>query len=235
MSSILPISNAQEASSLLKSQIEAISQELNAVEQKTIAFENTLRNSLANELIEVQELTVLYKAQKKAKKAKRQRQKQKGKNFQADAGLKRVEKPKVKLEDASEVKERKRLYREAMLHVHPDKFSTQSAEDQLEVATEMTSKLIDIYKSGTLDELRSFHAHIFSGNTLSIEKDKISYTFKDDYLEKELARLKRELSMAKTKQTYQVLMEYDVPLEFINELKVYYQDRIQKLKRRTRS
>ena len=70
MSSILPISNAQEASSLLKSQIEAISQELNAVEQKTIAFENTLRNSLANELIEVQELTVLYKAQKKAKKAK---------------------------------------------------------------------------------------------------------------------------------------------------------------------
>lgn len=230
----LPISNAQEASAQLKTQIQAVEQELEAVAQKTIAFEHTLRAALADQLIEAQELTVLYKEQKRAKKEKRQAQKQRGKNYQAPEGLTRIEKPTAKPEDIGEAKERKRLYREAMLHVHPDKFSTDSEEDQLDAATEMTSKLIDIYKSGTLQDLQSFHAYIFSGNALVIDKEKVDPTIKDNYLEKELERLRKELSLAKARQTYQVLTEYDDPFEFINELKAYYQDRIQKLKRRTR-
>lgn len=230
----LPISNTQVASELLKAQIQALELELATVERKTIAFENTLRAALANELIEMQELSVLYKEQKRTKKGKRLEQKKRGKNYQAPEGLKRIEKPKAKTEDIGEAQERKRLYREAMLQVHPDKFSTPNGEDQMDLATEMTSKLIDIYKSGTLQDLESFHAHIFSGNALVIDKGKVSPTIKDNYLENELERLKGELVLAKTRQTYKVLLEYDDPLTFINELKAYYNDRIQKLKRRTR-
>lgn len=230
----LPTSNSQEASALLKTQIQAIEQELAGVEQKTIAFENTLRNALADQLIEVQELSVLYKEQKRAKKEKRLAQKKRGKNYQAPEGLKQVSKPKPQADNEGEEKERKRLYREAMLHVHPDKFSTSAGEDQIDLATEMTSKLIDIYKSGTLEALQSFHAHIFSGAALSIDDHKVKDVLKDDYLEKELERLRRELLIAKARHTYEVLTEYKDPLTFIDELVIYYRDRIQKLKRRTR-
>lgn len=230
----LPISNGQEASALLKTQIQVVVQELAAVEQKTIAFENTLRSALADQLIEVQELSVLYKEQKRAKKEKRLAQKKRGKNYQTPDGLKQVSKPKPLVQDVVEEKERKRLYREAMLYVHPDKFSTPAGENQIDLATEITSKLIDIYKSGTLDALQSFHAHIFSGASLSIDQYKVKEVAKDDYLEKELERLRRELLIAKTRHTYEVLMEYDDPLTFIDELRIYYRDRIHKLRKRTR-
>lgn len=230
----ISISNSQEASALLKTQIRAIAQELETVEQNTVAFENTLRSALADQLIEVQELSVLYKEQKRAKKEKRHAQKKRGKNYQVPDGLKQVSKSKASLEELGEAKERKRLYREAMLHVHPDKFSTSEDEIQIDLATEMTSKLIHIYKTGALEALQSFHAHIFSGNSLAIDEHKVNNVAQDNYLEKELERLTNELSLAKARQTYQALMDYDDPLEFINELKAYYQDRIQKLRRRTR-
>ena len=230
----LPISNSQEASALLKTQIQAIEQELATVEQKTIAFENTLRSALADQLIEVQELSVLYKEQKRAKKEKRQAQKQRGKNHQAPEGLKQVKTPKPEVENMGEEKERKRLYREAMLHVHPDKFSTPAGENQMDLATEMTTKLINIYRSGTLEALQSFHAHIFSGNSLTIDEHKVTDTRQDDYLEQELERLRNELQLAKARHTYEVLTEYDDPLTFIDELMIYYRDRIHKLRKRTR-
>lgn len=231
----LPTANSQEASALLKTQIQVIEQELAAVEQKTIAFENTLRNALADQLIEVQELSVLYKEQKRAKKEKRLAQKKRGKNYQAPEELQQVSKPKPEVKNVGEEKERKRLYREAMLHVHPDKFSTPAGENQVDLATEITSKLIDIYKSGTFEALQSFHAHIFSGAALSIDEHKVKDVAKDDYLEKELERLRRELLIAKARHTYEVLTEYDDPLIFIDELMIYYRDRIHKLRKRTRA
>jgi hypothetical protein len=230
----LPIANSQEASARLKTQIQAIEQELATVEQKTLAFENTLRSALADQLIEVQELSVLYKEQKLAKKEKRLVQKQRGKNYQVPEGLKQVQKPKPEVENMGEEKERKRLYREAMLNVHPDKFSTSAGENQMDLATEMTAKLIDIYKSGTLEALQSFHAYIFNGNSLSIDEHKVKDISKDDYLEKELERLRNELQLAKARHTYEVLTEYDDPLTFIDELMIYYRDRIHKLRKRTR-
>lgn len=230
----LPISKSQEASVLLKTQIQAIEQELATVEQKTVAFEATLRSALADQLIEVQELSVLYKEQKRAKKEKRLAQKKRGKNYQAPEGLKQVSEPKPQVENVGEERERKRLYREAMLHVHPDKFSTTAGENQIDLATEMTAKLIDVYKSGTLEALQSFHAHVFSGNSLRIDEHKVKDVSKDDFLAKELERLKTELCLAKARHTYEVLTEYEDPLTFIDELMIYYRDRIHKLRKRTR-
>ncbi|MFZ2285250.1 MAG: hypothetical protein WAV86_15390, partial [Lutibacter sp.] len=71
-----PVSNdpAQEQL-LLKAKITLLEQELNDIEQKTIAFEAILRSHLTNEIIEEQELTVLYKKVQLAKKEKRFAQK----------------------------------------------------------------------------------------------------------------------------------------------------------------
>ena len=232
----LPVSNdtAQEQL-LLKVKITHLQKELNDIEQKTNAFEAILRSHLTNELIEEQELTVLYKKVQLAKKEKRFAQKKKGKNFKDLEGLKVIAKNNVNSTSEGDQKEKKRLYREAMLFVHPDKFSMN--HEKIDLATEVTTKLIQIYQTGNLAELQIFHTHIFSGNAMMHfpESSEKNINFKEDaYLQNELEKLEKQLQLAKTKHTYKVLMEYENPLTFIDELKEYYQDRIFKLKKRTR-
>jgi hypothetical protein len=230
----LPVSNdtAQEQL-LLKAKITLLQQELNIIEQKTNAFEAILRSHLINELIEEQELTVLYKKVQLAKKEKRFAQKKKGKNFKEVDGLKVIAKKSLNETSEGDQKEKKRLYREAMLFVHPDKFSMN--HEKIDLATEVTTKLIAIYQNGSLDELQIFHTHIFSGNAMMQLPEFSEKSIKEDaYLQNELLKLEKQLQLAKTKHTYKVLTEYENPLTFIDELKEYYHDRIFKLKKRTR-
>uniref|UniRef100_UPI0040484D31 hypothetical protein n=2 Tax=Roseivirga sp. TaxID=1964215 RepID=UPI0040484D31 len=230
-----PLLPNNERQQLLKARISAIEAELIQIQQKTLAFETVLRTKLANELIEIQELTVLYKQQKKDKKLKRLAQKKRGKNYVEPMGLAvtlKPLKPEIPVESA---KEMKRLYREAMLQVHPDKFSLQ--DDQLELATEVTTKLIEIYKSGDLEQLKLYHGHIFSGNALGIVNTNIKTDRDSDdlYLKNELIKAEQQLQQAKEKYTYKVLTEYSDPMTFISELKEFYTDKINKLRKRTRS
>jgi len=197
-------------------------------------FEQFLRSAIEDLLVQERELTVLYKAQKKAKKEKRLAQKRRGKNYVAPVvvktNLKKVEEQKV------HQKEKKRLYKEAMLYVHPDKFSMQ--ESQQEIATEITQKLINIYKTGTLEELQAYHAHIFSGSTSIEIQDTLkvkTVVDKTIYLKKELEKYQNQLDILLGKYTYKVLTTYENPKVFADELKEYYRDRIFKLKKRTRT
>jgi hypothetical protein len=232
----LTVSNDPEQEQLLlKAKIALLQQELNDIEQKTNAFEAILRSHLTNELIEEQELTVLYKKVQLAKKEKRFAQKKKGKNFKDLEGLKVIAKNNVNSTSEDDQKEKKRLYREAMLFVHPDKFSMQG--EKIDLATEVTTKLIQIYQTGNLAELQIFHTHIFSGNAMMqfpVNFEINASATDDAYLQNELLKLEKQLQVAKTKHTYNVLTEYENPLTFIDELKEYYQDRIFKLKKRTR-
>ena len=66
---------------LLQAEINSLQMEINGIIQKISAFENLLRAEIEDELIEEQELSLLYKEQKKAKKAKRLAQKKRGKNY----------------------------------------------------------------------------------------------------------------------------------------------------------
>ena len=162
-------------------------------------------------------------------------QKRKGKNFKEKTGIKLIEKSKKGSSTLEDQKEKKRLYREAMLFAHPDKFSMQ--EEKINLATEITTKLIEIYASGSLDKLRDYHTHICTGNALKGSMPlKVINEIKgnDLYLEKEIIQIELQLENAKNKQTYKVLTEYENPLTFIVELKEFYVDRIFKLKKRTR-
>lgn len=222
--------------SVLQLSIDALQKELDVVKQETLAFENILRARFTNEIVELQELTVLYKQQKKAKKEKRLEQKRRGKNYREPIGLKLLPNNKTKVSKPEEAKEKKRLYREAMLQVHPDKFSMN--EDKLDLATDVTSRLIDIYHTGSLNDLQLYHAHIFSGNalhqTFDVSQELQKTPTQDLYLEKEKARLEGLLKIAKSRRTYIVLKEYPDPLLFVEELQLYYADRIAKFRKRTR-
>ncbi|WP_323756953.1 hypothetical protein [Roseivirga sp.] len=232
----LPMLNIESDEQQLQTEIDVLQMQLSEIEQKVFVFESTLRSELANELVEVQELTVLYKNQKLAKKEKRLAQKQRGKNYTPPTSLKPLPKAvKVHISEVDE-KERKRLYREAMLYVHPDKFNMD--EEQADLSTEVTTKLIEIYQSGDLKTLQDYHAHIFSGNTLvNIAEHKgvkVEQRSKSEFLKNEKERLEKLIEQVKNKYTYKVLTEYPEPMIFLEELKLYYNDRISKLRRRTR-
>lgn len=221
---------------LLKAMIIALKQELETIEQKTTAFEAILRSHLADELLEEQELSVLFKKIKQEKKGKRLHQKKRGKNFKESTCLKTIAKNSKNITNPEEQKEKKRLYREAMLQVHPDKFSMKVENSDL--ATEITIRLIEIYQSGDLKELQEYHTHIFCGNALNPNSEaseaNIDFAAKDSYLKNEIDQLEKRLILAKNKHTYKVLTGYEDPLLFIQELKEYYTDRIFKLRKRTR-
>lgn len=224
--------------SLLKAEIAKLQLELEQVEEATRSFEAKLRAHLVNELIEEQELTVLYKQQKQAKKAKRLEQKKKGKNYVEPVGLSvRKEKQTDTAQNEADEKEKKRLYREAMLHVHPDKFSMDDSKQDL--ATEITTRLIEIYKTKDLAALQAYHAHLFSNaeftEMMPSSAANVQLTASDDYLLKQKEELEQQLGAAKKRHTYHVLTTYAEPMSFVDELKAYYQDRIAKLRKRTRT
>ena len=220
---------------LLQEEIDKIQQELNGVIEKTTAFEHILRSKLEDELIEEQELIILYKEQKKAKKEKRLAQKRRGKNYKEPTGIITTDKASIPQKNPKEQEQIKRLYREAMLQVHPDKFSMQS--DKLDMASQITTKLIESYRSGDLASLEAYHAHIFNNQDLlgTDITPKIKTGSGLAYLQMELKNKKEKLDIAKNKYTYKVLMEYDNPMTFLDELKAYYKDRIKKLRKRTRT
>ncbi|MDE5422023.1 hypothetical protein L3073_07360 [Ancylomarina sp. DW003] len=220
----------------IKVQIQALKDELQTIEQETSVFEAKLRAILIDMIIEEQELSDLYRRMQKAKKQKRLEQKKRGKNYKEPIGIKRISKSnEPNSTSKEEEKERKRLYREAMLHVHPDKFSMN--ENKIDLATEVTSMLIEIYNFGSLNELQLFHAHIFSGNAIGQANlnSKQSTPVSDDiYLIREKENLEQQLIQAKSRPTYRVLQDYENPMLFAGELKAYYTDRLLKLRKRTR-
>lgn len=228
----IPDDNNQEE---LQGQIQILQQELERIQNETLAFETLLRSHLSDLIVEAQELFVLYKQIKKAKKAKRVAQKKRGKNYKESEELQILPKHKKSVISPEHEKEKRRLYREAMLYVHPDKFYL--SEKETDTATEVTSRLIEIYKTESLETLQAYHVHIFKGNThlmLDDTASKIAISSKDNYLHLEKERLEKDIDLAKNDHLYKVVTEYENPLTFVEELKGYYEDRIFKLKKRTR-
>jgi len=219
----------------LQEEIQTFQDELEEIQNETRTFEALLHANISDLIVEEQELFILYKQIKKAKKAQRLAQKKRGKNYKETKGLQLISKKKKRLIPSKQQQEKKRLYREALLHIHPDKFSMSKKET--DIATEITIRLIEIYKTGSLENLQAYHTHIFKGNTdinLDDLAPKIKISQKDNYLQQEKERIEKAINLAKNHHLYKVLSEYEDPLTFMDELKVYYEDRIFKLKKRTR-
>jgi hypothetical protein len=219
----------------LKLQLEQLQREFDAIEQKVNEFKALLYSHLVDEIVEVQELTVIYKGLKLAKKQQRLQQKHHGKKYIAPKGLKIISASSEKTIKSDDTVEKKRLYKEAMFHVHPDKFSMQP--EHTELATEVTTKLILIYKEDDLKALQAYHAHIFSDASLTQLTEKATvaiHASETSHINIEIDRLRGKLHQLKNSSLYKILIDYENPYMFIDELKVYYKDKLAKLRKRTR-
>ncbi|PIB37073.1 hypothetical protein BFP72_17515 [Reichenbachiella sp. 5M10] len=223
--------HGEERAENLRSRIDALRRELSDIERVTRVFEDILRGELGDLIIQEQELAELYKRVQRAKKAKRLAQRRRGKRYKEPKGLKLVK--QVKSGSDLNQQELKKLYREAMVHVHPDKFSME--EDMQGLATLATTQLIEIYESGDLQRMIQYHACVMKGHALDESKERSLIQLAPlAYLEQEFETIRGNLSAAKNRQVYQVLQNYADPMTYVVELQRYYTDRIAKLKKRTR-
>jgi hypothetical protein len=204
-------------------------------------FENEIHARLNREIARIRELSDLYKQQKKAKKAKRLEQKKKGKNYREPRQVTLPDKAKEEKGTISltQQQELRRVYKEAVLQVHPDKIHHEGENDKILKATDLTARLNGIYKRGDLEELINFYQFIISENGL-YEKGIPAKEIAVDpqarlvSLKKKKEAMSLELEKLKNSYTYKILTTYEDPLSFIDELQLQFRERILQLEKRTR-
>jgi hypothetical protein len=204
-------------------------------------FEAEIHTRLNREIARIRELSDLYKQQKKAKKAKRLKQKKKGKNYRESRQVILPDKAKAEKGTISfnQQQELRRVYKEAVLQVHPDKIHHEGEHDKILKATDLTARLNGIYKRGDLEELIKFYQFIISENGLyekGIPAKEIAVDLKARLvsLKKKKEAMSLELEKLKNSYTYKILTTYEDPLSFIDELQLQFRERILQLEKRTR-
>jgi hypothetical protein len=224
----------------LEQEIASLEKELRETEIKVRTIKSQIQNRYHNEIIRIHELYSLYKNQKRIKKEQRLEQKKRGKNYKEPAGLKNIvnKTPGDSTFTHDNSHELKKLYREAVVQVHPDKFINHS-EQISKRSLDLTIQLIDIYQSGNLEKLKLVHRHIMSGNAMmgfQEATDKIpDPEAMKEFLVQKRTTLAGELTKVKDSYFYQVFTTGDNLSEFIENMAPQFYRRIQQLERRTRS
>lgn len=233
-------SSANDPINTLQREIVLLEKEVEITKTELSTFERQIQAQLKLQILRIQELFAIYKQQKLAKKAKRLEQKKKGKNYlePKQPVLFKRQKELEPFDVSLEKQELKRLYKVAVVHVHPDKFHYAGDEEEIRRATSITAQLNGVYKRGDLEELLNLYHYIVSGQR-GEEADMI----KDDFIDPKtrIASLKRKraslattLEDLKSSYTYTVLKTYENPLAFIDELREQFQKRILQLEKRTK-
>lgn len=226
---------------LLQKEVAALEAAYKEAKQKLEQFEREIRARLDKEIARIRELTELYKLQKRQKKAKRDEQKRRGKNYKEPRHINLPAKenvPEIRLTGA-EQKELRRIYKEAVVKFHPDKINHDGSGERIEKATAITAQLNSLYNEGDLDALINFYQYILmtdpppeqafmAGPIVDVKARLASLKRKKETLQDQIDELT-------SSYTYQVLMNYEDPYSFIEELHLQFQQRIRQLEKRTRT
>lgn len=223
---------------ILQQDIRQLESVLETLKNDLRSFEHVIHSQLDRAIARMSELNNLYKAQKNAKKAKRLEQKKRGKNYQEPTGLilKRSSAGKEAELELSDKEELRRLYKEAVVQVHPDKIAHGGEDSKIQDATALTAELNGIYKRGDLEELIYFYQNVILGNSSSgnASHPKADSQLRLSSLRKKKEALEMEVTHLQNSFILQVLKTYPDPLTFIEELRIQFQERIQQLEKRTR-
>ena len=239
---LLPDKNSdqnQKAILLLEKEIALLEAELRELESNLNVFQTQIRSALSTQISRIRALTDLYKSQKQAKKLKRLEQKKRGKNYKEPLGLKvnNAFFTVPNLVSADDQQELKRLFKEAVVQIHPDKL-IDANEELNQRATEVTAKLNEVYQSGDLEEMSRLHEFIISGNALTYVPDQAK-TIKDipamiEFLQEKKRNLLHLIAEIKSSELYQLWTNGKGIETIIAELKLAFEHRIIIMEKRTR-
>jgi hypothetical protein len=226
---IHPVPAAESSDQGLEQEVLRLEAELQEAEATLNSFEQAVRAQLGAQLRQIRALTDIYKAQKAAKKEKRREQKKRGKNYKEPQGLLKL---KVEEEEGSDdPAELKRLYRESIVQVHPDKFPDASEVEGRQAAA-LTTHLNALYERGDLEALRDFHEHIVGEQPLRHTPYVAGNATRNILLLKK-QQLAAGLEELLQSQSYLLAIDPDRG-RLMNELREQFEERIVQLKKRTR-
>lgn len=224
----------------LLEEITGLEANISVIKTEIQTFENTIRAKLNLLISRLIILNQKMKEKQHLKKEKRLEQKRRGKNYKepiqsiTTKKINKTEKP-ANQEEALELK---RLYKEAVVHVHPDKIGTSQEEDAIKNATDLTAQLNGIYKNGDLEALLDFYQTIILANPSSenrpFEMPNVNPKIRLGSLISKKGTLTKKLQELEANYLYHVLKNYEDPLTFIDELELQFQEKIAKLEKRTR-
>jgi hypothetical protein len=226
--------------SSIQSKIEQLEQELIHIKQQLRPIQNLIHQQLQQEIQQLARLSELHKKYQIDKKSKRKEQKQRGKNYKKPEPGIQILKPQASLntKNGSTNPELKKLFREAIVKIHPDKINHKSEAITLQKATDLTAQLNQLYKNGDLDDLKLFYSTISQEFTISGKistDDNIqSLTQHKNLLLKKQQKLITELDAIKTTRLFYCLSEEIQTIEFIENIRETLFAKIKKLERRTR-
>ncbi|EMR01572.1 hypothetical protein [Cesiribacter andamanensis] len=232
---------ADDLLGLLQQEIREMETELESIKQELAPFEAQIHARLDGHMDRIQQLADLYKQQKREKKARRLEQKKRGKNWQEPTQLRTVQ-PSTEAPPAQAdaiQRELRRLYKEAVVQVHPDKFVHAGEQERIQRATAITAQLNALYKRGDLEELIHFY-HAIMGSTAVAEKGRgaaglsVDPQLRLEALKRKKEEVRQRLEQIRGSYLYTVLKTYENPLLFIDELQQQFEERIQQLEKRTR-
>lgn len=224
----------------LLAEISLLEKNIGMVSKEIGTFENSIRHKLQIQISQLSSLNKKMKEKQQLKKAKRLEQKKKGKNYKEPVQL---ISPKQKSKSGPEVnegekQELKRLYKEAIVKVHPDKIDHGGMVDKIKTATDLTSQLNGIYKNGDLEALLNFYQTFIIAlpdlEGRQIEIPSVNSEIRLVALLSKKEALTKQLQNLEANYLYHVLKTYENPLTFIDELELEFQNKIGKLEKRTR-
>jgi hypothetical protein len=223
----------------LLAEISVLEENISIIGGEIYTFENTLRHKLGLLISRLVSLNEKMKEKQQLKKAKRLEQKKRGKNYKEPVQVLSPKPAKKFTPESSEdeKQELRRLYKEAIVQVHPDKLGP-SEEDAVKTATDLTAQLNNIYKNGDLEQLLNFYQINILGNSGETsnltEIVAVNPKIRLEALKTKKESLARKLQSLEANYLYHVLKTYDNPLTFIDELELQFQEKIGKLEKRTK-
>jgi hypothetical protein len=159
-----PIPRKDSIQNLL-SEISNLEEQIVIIGSEISSFETTIRLKLNDLISRLVSLNGKMKEKQQLKKAKRLEQKKRGKNYKEPLQLisTKGNKPIISENGNQEKQEFKRLYKEAIVQVHPDKIDHGGQQDEILRAHELTTQLNGIYKNGDLEQLLTFYQNNILG------------------------------------------------------------------------
>lgn len=227
---IHPVHASELPADGLEQEVLRLEAELQQAEATLNAFEQTVRARLGEQIRQMRALTDVYKAQKAAKKEKRREQKRRGKNYQEPQGLLKTRREEEEL-NSDDPAELKRLYREAIVQVHPDKFPAASEAEGKQAAA-LTTHLNELYERGDLEALRDFHEHILGEHPLR-HTAYVAGNATRNFLLRKKEQLNAALAELLQSQSYQLAVTPDRDA-LMDALREQFEEKIVQLKKRTR-
>lgn len=233
-------SSYKENIKALKAEVKLLEQQLYELQKKLQPYQDLIYEQLQSEIRQLAILSELYKKYITDKKQKRKEQKWRGKNYKEPNN----ELKNYKTEKASRIKDKKdldkpeikKLYREAIIKIHPDKISHNSEEDAIQNATNLTAQLNKLYKNGDLDELKFFYYNLTNenlGKPIGMDEKLQAKEFHKLLVEKRL-KLLSELEALKGSSLFYYFIQNKKPQEFVVDVRERLLIKIKKLKKRTR-